>query len=94
MHPRGALSHKGMKVQVCSTQACSTPSLHYIIICYLAKAFIHNDLQVIRLSRDQSPHLEQCGVPQGPNGGTNLIAATAGQLQLPTFQAPVKRISH
>ena len=33
-----------------------------IIICYLAVAFIQSNLQLIRLSRGQSPPPVQCGV--------------------------------
>ena len=63
----------------------------YYITCHLADAFIQSDLQLIRLSRGQSP-LEKCGVKglsQGPNSCADLIVATAG-IEPPTLRVKVK----
>ena len=63
-----------------------------IIICYLADTFFQSTLQLIRLSRGQSP-LEKCGVKslaQGPNSCVDLTVAALG-LEPPT---PVMYLSH
>ena len=54
-----------------------------MIICYLADAFIQSNLQLFRLSREQSP-LEQCGDKAPPQGNQHLILATLG-IQPTTF---------
>ena len=52
--------------------------------------FIQSDLQLISLSRRQSPLLEQCGVKglaQGPNSCVDLIRAAPGH-EPPTLRVP------
>ena len=56
------------------------------IISYLAYTFTQSDLQLIQVSRGQSP-LEQCGVKvlaQAPNSCADLVRATL-VLKPPTF---------
>ena len=60
-----------------------------ITLVILGDAFIHCDLQLIRLSAGQSS-LEQCGVKglaQGPNGCMDLMVAALG-IEPPTSRVP------
>ena len=70
---------------------CISGNKHFFCyISYFADTFIQSNLQLIRLSRGQSP-LEQCGVKglvQGPNGCADLSMATPG-IEPPTLRVPV-----